>query len=70
MIQFEHLLNPVKLLDHGYMKFVEHWGSDERIIEAARMSTDKGFLGWDPGPCEACSGSGRVMMGSLAMPLK
>jgi thymidylate synthase (FAD) len=36
----------VAVLDHGYVKFVESWGSDERIIEAARMSTDKGFLGW------------------------
>ena len=36
----------IKVLDHGYIKLVEHWGSDERIIEAARMSTDKGFQGW------------------------
>jgi thymidylate synthase (FAD) len=36
----------VKLLDHGYLKFIEGWGSDRRIVEAARMSTDKGFLGW------------------------
>ncbi len=36
----------IKVLDHGYVKFTEHWGSDERIIESARMSTDKGFLGW------------------------
>lgn len=35
-----------QLLDHGYVKFIEHWGSDERIIEAARMSTDKGFKSW------------------------
>lgn len=35
-----------KILDHGYVKEVESWGSDERIIEAARMSTDKGFQGW------------------------
>lgn len=35
-----------KILDHGYLQLVETWGSDERIIEAARMSTDKGFLGW------------------------
>ena len=34
------------VLDHGYVKLVEGWGSDARIIEAARMSTDKGFLGW------------------------
>lgn len=49
-----------KLLDHGCLKFIEHWGSDERIVEAARMSTGKGFLGWDPGPCEPCGGSGEV----------
>lgn len=36
------------VLDHGYVKFIESWGSDERIIEAARMSTGKGFRGWGP----------------------
>lgn len=36
------------ILDHGYLGFVEHWGSDERIIEAARMSTNKGFRQWAP----------------------
>lgn len=34
------------ILDHGYVRLVEAWGSDERIIEAARMSTAKGFQGW------------------------
>jgi thymidylate synthase (FAD) len=34
------------ILDHGYVKLVETWGSDERIIEAARMSTSKSFQGW------------------------
>ena len=39
------------ILDHGYISLIEMWGSDERIIEAARMSTGKGFLGWgDQGP--------------------
>ncbi len=38
----------MKLLDHGYLEYVEHWGSDERIVEAARMSTGKGFQGWGP----------------------
>lgn len=42
----------VELLDHGYLELVEAWGSDERIIEAARMSTGKGFMGW--GPVCAC----------------
>jgi thymidylate synthase (FAD) len=34
------------VLDHGYVQVVESWGSDEAIVEAARMSTGKGFLGW------------------------
>lgn len=42
-----------KVLDHGYVALVEHWGSDERIIEAARMSTQKGFQGWGP-RCAYC----------------
>lgn len=46
----------IKLLDHGHVELVESWGSDERIIEAARMSTGKGFLGWDDRvECENCS---------------
>jgi thymidylate synthase (FAD) len=36
----------MKVLDHGYVEPVEFWGSDERIIESARMSTAKGFQGW------------------------
>lgn len=36
----------MQVLDHGFVTAVEHWGSDERIIEAARMSTNKGFIGW------------------------
>lgn len=34
------------VLDHGYVQLVESWGSDASIIEAARMSTNKGFKGW------------------------
>jgi thymidylate synthase (FAD) len=37
----------IDLLDNGYVELVETWGADERIIEAARMSTGKGFEGWD-----------------------
>lgn len=47
----------IEVLDHGYLSLVETWGSDERIVEAARMSTGKGFLGWGPA-CEKC-GEGR-----------
>ena len=38
----------IDLLDHGYLEIVDSWGSDERIIEAARMSTDGAFKGWGP----------------------
>jgi len=49
----------IKILDHGFLRTVESWGSDERIIEAARMSTGKGFKGWGVEErCEGCDGSG------------
>lgn len=49
----------IPVLDHGYVMLIEHWGSDERIIEAARMSTNKGFQGWGPNivrvrQCDEC----------------
>jgi len=47
-------MEPIKILDHGYVLLIEHWGSDERIIEAARMSTQKGFQGWGPFDCPEC----------------
>ena len=39
-------MEKIQILDHGYIGLVERYGSDESIIEAARMSTNKGFLGW------------------------
>lgn len=45
----------IGVLDHGFVSLVEGWGSDESIVEAARMSTGKGFLRWDAGACPACS---------------
>ena len=45
----------IKVLDHGYLEPIESWGSDERIVEAARMSTGKGFLGWGPVDCPQCA---------------
>lgn len=50
--------NQVTVLDHGYLKYIEHWGSDAAIVETARMSTNKGFLGWEPEyvyGCPRCS---------------
>lgn len=43
-----------RVLDYGYLQLVESWGSDQRIIEAARMSTNKGFEGWDNYRCADC----------------
>lgn len=54
----------LKVLDHGYITLIEKMGSDERIIEAARMSTGKGFISWDPyWRCKKC---GTVVTPQLA----
>lgn len=49
-----------QVLDHGYVRLVETWGSDERIIESARQSTQKGFQGWGGMECHSCKGAGGV----------
>lgn len=46
----------INVLDHGYVELKRPWGSEEEIIESARMSTDKGFLGW--GPMDNCKHCG------------
>lgn len=38
----------IELLDHGYVELIESWGADERVIEAARQSTDGNFVSWEP----------------------
>jgi thymidylate synthase (FAD) len=45
----------VEALDHGYVKLIEVWGSDERVIESARMSTDGAFRGWGPIHDDLCA---------------
>ena len=45
----------IDLLDNGYLEFIESYGSDERVVEAARMSTGKGFQGWGPVHDKACN---------------
>lgn len=47
----------IKVLDKGYVRLVEAWGSDQAIVEAARMSTGKGFLGWGTDACKRCGRS-------------
>ena len=40
-------MTEIKLLDHGYVRLVESWGSDRLVIESARMSTDGKFHDWE-----------------------
>lgn len=47
-MQMHRAGDKIPVLDHGYVQFIEGWGSDERIIESARMSTGKGFRSWYP----------------------
>lgn len=40
-------MNEIKsVLGNGYIKYIGHMGSDETFVEAARMSTGKGFYDW------------------------
>ena len=52
----------IRVLDHGYVRFVSSMGTDETIIEAARMSTGRGFEGWGGAPCAACDAAGRLSL--------
>lgn len=52
----------INVLDHGYLKLIDHMGGDEDVISAARISTGRGFVSWDPyARCRAC---GRVWLTS------
>lgn len=45
-----------KVLDKGYVRYVDHMGSDEFIVECARMSTGGGFVSWEPyKKCSLCN---------------
>jgi len=55
-----------KILDHGYVKFIDSMGTDETIVEAARMSTNKGFISWEP--YRECSKCGRVEAPLIDLP--
>lgn len=41
--------------EHSYLKVVDWMGSDELIVESARMSTGRGFVSWEPYErCKVC----------------
>ncbi len=56
------------ILDHGYLQFIESWGSDQQIVSSARMSTNKGFIGWGLRLCQECKGNGDI--GNASEPCK
>ncbi|MDP3768298.1 MAG: FAD-dependent thymidylate synthase, partial [Dehalococcoidia bacterium] len=46
----------IKVLDHGYVRLVDSMGTDESIVEAARISTGRGFESWKPYQrCKGCA---------------
>jgi thymidylate synthase (FAD) len=45
-LEIVRMTERVPVLDHGYVEAVDVWGSDQRIVESARMSTQGGFRGW------------------------
>lgn len=55
-----NFIQDIKVLDHGYVKYIEHYGSGEAgiheagIIEAARQSTQGSFEGWGCWNCDLC----------------
>jgi thymidylate synthase (FAD) len=50
----------------GYVRLIETWGSDERIIESARMSTSGSFVGWGPFDCPSCGAGTTVPRDGVA----
>lgn len=59
----------IQVLDHGYVRFVEDWGrgdagtAEAGIIEAARQSTQKNFVGFGPQVCDALGCSNGAVLG-------
>jgi thymidylate synthase (FAD) len=50
-----------KVLDHGYVKYIDSMGTDETIVEAARMSTGRGFVSWEPYyRCKTCDATWKL----------
>jgi len=41
---------PTRVLDAGYVTLINWMGTEESVVEAARMSTSGGFVSWDPYP--------------------
>jgi len=38
----------VQVLNSGFVKYLDHMGGDEDVVAAARTSTGRGFVSWEP----------------------
>lgn len=39
----------------GFVRYIDHLGSDEKLVKTARVSTGRGFVSWDPYiRCKVC----------------
>lgn len=46
----------IKVLDHGYVRLIDYMGSDQAVVESARMSTGRNFVSWEPySRCKRCN---------------
>lgn len=51
----------IEIPPHGFVQYLDHMGTDETIVEAARTSTGKGFISWEPYQrCEKCGLTGSL----------
>lgn len=49
----------IPVLNNGFVKYLDHMGGDEDVIAAARTSTGRGFVSWDPyRRCKKCDAIG------------
>lgn len=65
----------IAVLDAGYVQLVDSLGTDETIVEAARVSTGRGFVSWEPYKrCKKCdtvhAGDGVTMSQSIGVCMK
>lgn len=42
------LLKTFEVGSGGFVKYVDHMGSDESLVKVARKSTERGFVSWEP----------------------
>lgn len=54
-------LTRISVLDKGFVQLLDHMGSDEDVVAAARTSTGRGFVSWEPYQrCERCALTGSL----------